>query len=85
MVNQTFGDMLFCPGSDQLNEFPSPESLKKRVMISTKPPREHLETQNGKEKESQHMSKKSSKKEHWEGEKTGSKNELETYDKVHQE
>ncbi|CAH9094151.1 unnamed protein product [Cuscuta europaea] len=40
MVKQTFGDMLFCPESD-LNEFPSPECLKGRVMISTKPPKKY--------------------------------------------
>ncbi|CAA0834405.1 Phosphoinositide phospholipase C 2 [Striga hermonthica] len=42
MITQTFGDMLFCPESD-LEEFPSPESLKKRVIISTKPPKEYLQ------------------------------------------
>ncbi|WCJ41095.1 Phosphoinositide phospholipase C 4 [Euphorbia peplus] len=43
MVTQTFGDILFCPGSERFKDFPSPESLKKRVMISTKPPKEYLE------------------------------------------
>ncbi|XP_027159957.1 phosphoinositide phospholipase C 2-like [Coffea eugenioides] len=43
MINETFGDMLFVPGSDGLREFPSPESLKRKVMISTKPPKEYLE------------------------------------------
>lgn len=38
MVTTTFGDMLFCPKSDYLGEFPSPEALKRKVMISTKPP-----------------------------------------------
>ncbi|KAF8402649.1 hypothetical protein HHK36_010738 [Tetracentron sinense] len=51
MVTQTFGDMLFSPGSECLEEFPSPESLKKRVIISTKPPKEYLETKSIKEKE----------------------------------
>nr|GMC63872.1 phosphoinositide phospholipase C 2-like [Ipomoea batatas] len=44
MITQTFGDMLFSPGSESLKEFPSPESLKKRVVISTKPPKEYLKT-----------------------------------------
>lgn len=45
MITQTFGDMLFSHGSPQcLSEFPSPESLKKRVIISTKPPKEYLQT-----------------------------------------
>ncbi|CAN0909707.1 Phosphoinositide phospholipase C 2 [Linum grandiflorum] len=60
MVTQTFGDILFTPDSECLKEFPSPESLKKRIIISTKPPKEYLkakvpkddvqegDTQNGK-------------------------------------
>ncbi|KAM7499373.1 hypothetical protein LguiA_023787 [Lonicera macranthoides] len=51
MVTHTFGDMLFCPGSECLKEFPSPESLKKRIIISTKPPKEYLKTKEVKEKE----------------------------------
>ncbi|XP_038711763.1 phosphoinositide phospholipase C 2-like isoform X2 [Tripterygium wilfordii] len=62
MVNGTFGDMLFVPQSDKLEEFPSPEYLKKKVMISTKPPKEYLETQTREEKETSEKSKKSSKK-----------------------
>ncbi|KAM7272119.1 hypothetical protein ACFE04_031333 [Oxalis oulophora] len=42
MVTETFGDILFTPGSECLKEFPSPESLKKRIIISTKPPKEYL-------------------------------------------
>ena len=44
MVTSTFQDILFSPGSDCLKEFPSPESLKKRIIISTKPPKEYLKT-----------------------------------------
>ncbi|KAI3458551.1 hypothetical protein Pfo_015214 [Paulownia fortunei] len=43
MITQTFGEMLFTPGSDLLRDFPSPESLKRRIVISTKPPKEYLE------------------------------------------
>ncbi|XP_059302165.1 phosphoinositide phospholipase C 7-like isoform X2 [Lycium ferocissimum] len=43
MITQTFGDMLFSP-SECLKELPSPASLKKRVMISTKPPKEYLQS-----------------------------------------
>ncbi|XP_073293132.1 phosphoinositide phospholipase C 2-like [Primulina huaijiensis] len=43
MITQTFGDMVFSPGPECLKEFPSPESLKKRVIISTKPPKEYLQ------------------------------------------
>ncbi|PSS34473.1 Phosphoinositide phospholipase [Actinidia chinensis var. chinensis] len=55
MVTQTFGEILFSPGSECLKEFPSPESLKKRIIISTKPPKEYLESKElkGKEDESQ--------------------------------
>ena len=54
MVTQTFGEILFSPGSECLKEFPSPESLKKRIIISTKPPKEYLENKElkGKEDES---------------------------------
>ncbi|XP_043724315.1 phosphoinositide phospholipase C 6-like [Telopea speciosissima] len=45
MVTQTFGEMLFYPESDFLVEFPSPEVLKYRIILSTKPPKEYLETQ----------------------------------------
>ncbi|KAI9194270.1 hypothetical protein LWI28_004640 [Acer negundo] len=38
MVMNVFGEMLYLPGTDCLEKFPSPESLKKRVLISTKPP-----------------------------------------------
>ncbi|KAF9596947.1 hypothetical protein IFM89_014526 [Coptis chinensis] len=50
MVTETFGNMLFTPGPECLKEFPSPESLKKRILISTKPPKEYLEAKSIKEK-----------------------------------
>ncbi|KAM7271143.1 hypothetical protein ACFE04_030357 [Oxalis oulophora] len=43
MVTQTFGDLLYYPESDLLEEFPSPEELIHRIIISTKPPKEYLE------------------------------------------
>ncbi|XVF05322.1 hypothetical protein REPUB_Repub05bG0162400 [Reevesia pubescens] len=43
MVTETFGEMLYCTETENLEKFPSPESLKKRVLISTKPPKEYLE------------------------------------------
>ncbi|KAE9606176.1 hypothetical protein Lal_00025073 [Lupinus albus] len=56
MVSQTFGDTLFYPTIESLKQFPSPESLKKRIIISTKPPKEYLEAKEIKEKgeDSQH-------------------------------
>ncbi|XP_059457746.1 phosphoinositide phospholipase C 6-like [Corylus avellana] len=43
MVTQTFGEMLYYPQGEYLAEFPAPESLKHRIVISTKPPKEYLE------------------------------------------
>lgn len=51
MVTQTFQEILFTPGPESLKEFPSPESLKRRIIISTKPPKEYLEAKEVKEKE----------------------------------
>ncbi|XP_076933057.1 phosphoinositide phospholipase C 4-like [Bidens hawaiensis] len=44
MITETFGSMLFSPESENLEELPSPENLKYRILISTKPPKEYLET-----------------------------------------
>ena len=44
MITRTFESMLYYPESDCLSEFPSPESLKHRIIISTKPPKEYLES-----------------------------------------
>lgn len=51
MVTQTFGKMLFRPESECLKEFPAPEDLKYRILVSTKPPKEYLEAQVNKDKE----------------------------------
>lgn len=51
MVTATFGDMLYVPRSEYLNGFPSPESLRRRILISTKPP-EHTKGESIKEKPS---------------------------------
>lgn len=44
MLAEIFGDTLYYPTTDCLAEFPSPESLKNRIIISTKPPKEYLES-----------------------------------------
>lgn len=44
MVTQIFGELLYYPEADSLMEFPTPESLKGRILISTKPPKEYLES-----------------------------------------
>ncbi|KAI4306604.1 hypothetical protein L6164_029865 [Bauhinia variegata] len=46
MITETFGDMLFYPESENFNQFPSPEELKYRILISTKPPNEYLQSEN---------------------------------------
>jgi len=43
MVTNIFGDTLFTPNTENVKEFPSPDSLKRRIVISTKPPKEYLE------------------------------------------
>lgn len=50
MVTGIFGDTLFYPQAESLSEFPSPESLKYRIIISTKPPKEYLESKHKKKK-----------------------------------
>lgn len=49
MVIETFGDMLYYPDSESSKEFPSPEALKERIIISTKAPKEYLEAKDDKE------------------------------------
>lgn len=51
MVIQIFGEMLYYPESGCLEEFPAPEALKYRIILSTKPPKEYLELRNQKEGE----------------------------------
>lgn len=49
MVVEVFGNILYYPPDDthELKELPSPEQLKGRVLLSTKPPKEYLETKLG--------------------------------------
>ncbi|KAK4606083.1 hypothetical protein RGQ29_000383 [Quercus rubra] len=48
LITQTFEDMLFYPQSKRLKEFHSPEELKYRIIISTKPPKEYLKVKSEK-------------------------------------
>ncbi|XP_010253735.1 PREDICTED: phosphoinositide phospholipase C 2-like isoform X2 [Nelumbo nucifera] len=77
MLTQTFRDALFTPGSEGLEEFPSPESLKQRIVISTKPPKEYLQA---KEKESDSQ-KDSADEENWGNEVNDLKVGLQDIDK----
>nr|GMD44952.1 phosphoinositide phospholipase C 2-like [Ipomoea batatas] len=67
MVSQTFGDILFAPGSECLAEFPSPESLKRKIIISTKPPVEYQESKSLKDKDNSnsHSTKSASEENAW--------------------
>ena len=65
MVDQTFGKMLFYPQSECLKEFPTPEDLKNKIIISTKPPKEYLEAQNNKDKMSNSQKGKDSDDDVW--------------------
>ncbi|KAL7601051.1 hypothetical protein Lser_V15G25831 [Lactuca serriola] len=58
MVIETFGDVLYYSGSDTITEYPSPESLKKRIIVSTKPPKEYLDKTNSMEKNDEESSVK---------------------------
>ncbi|WZZ31542.1 hypothetical protein YC2023_014943 [Brassica napus] len=45
MVSKTFGGTLFRCTEEYKERFPSPEALKNKILISTKPPKEYLQTQ----------------------------------------
>ncbi|CAL4910535.1 unnamed protein product [Urochloa decumbens] len=49
MLKETFGDMLYISESESMSEFPSPDDLKGKIIISTKPPKEYLQTKSSKE------------------------------------
>ena len=51
MISETFGESLFVAKSEYLEEFPSPEELNMKIIISTKPPKEYLESKSFKDKE----------------------------------
>ncbi|KAI4306829.1 hypothetical protein L6164_030074 [Bauhinia variegata] len=51
MAIQVFGETLYYPETDSLDEFPSPESLKGRILISTNPPKEYLKSKRVKDRE----------------------------------
>ena len=51
MITNTYGEMLFTAKSEFLEELPSPEALKMKILISTKPPKEYLESKTIKEED----------------------------------
>ncbi|XP_062181461.1 phosphoinositide phospholipase C 2-like [Phragmites australis] len=54
MIKETFGDMLYISESEHMAEFPSPDDLKGKIIISTKPPKKYPQTKSGKEEISAH-------------------------------
>ncbi|GAB2216412.1 hypothetical protein Droror1_Dr00024185 [Drosera rotundifolia] len=65
ILTDTFGDMLFLPGSETFQRLPSPEKLKNRIIISTKPPKEYLEAKDVKHKDDSQRGKDSAEEEAW--------------------
>lgn len=63
--------MLYCPESGVLEEFPSPEALKHKIILSTKPPKEYLGTNNNKDGESPSPKEKDSSDDEAEAEAEG--------------
>ncbi|XP_027368438.1 phosphoinositide phospholipase C 2-like [Abrus precatorius] len=59
MVDDIFGDMLFRPHSQPMKQFPSPEKLKGKILISTKPPESH--ESEGQKEEGQRLEDKGDK------------------------
>ncbi|XP_008789093.2 phosphoinositide phospholipase C 2-like isoform X1 [Phoenix dactylifera] len=82
MVTETFGDMLYYPDKDSIEEFPSPEALKRRIILSTKPPKEYLEAKDDKDKDGAPQNGKvSNEEEAWGKEVPDLQYELESADK----
>jgi len=88
LVTQIFGEVLYYPGEECcLTEFPSPESLKNRVIISTKPPRERFESNQIKDNGNRSMlneSESSEEESFRNASPNSSRNEVETEDTVRQ-
>lgn len=49
MLKETFGEMLYVSESEHMAEFPSPDELKGKIVISTKAPKEYLQTKSSKD------------------------------------
>ncbi|XP_020578229.1 phosphoinositide phospholipase C 6-like isoform X1 [Phalaenopsis equestris] len=79
MVIETFGEMLYYPNSETHEVFPSPESLKRRIILSTKPPKEYLETLSSK-KEKEYQNRSISIEEDDWGELPDMKAQIESYE-----
>ncbi|KAM3691571.1 hypothetical protein ACB098_08G024300 [Castanea mollissima] len=51
MVTIMFGELLYRNDAKKLEVFPSPGSLKRKILISTKPPKEYLDEESSMERE----------------------------------
>ncbi|KAJ6810556.1 phosphoinositide phospholipase C 2-like [Iris pallida] len=80
MLKDTFEDLLFYPESDNLEQFPSPEYLKLKIIISTKPPKELLEPKTLEDKDSDLS--KAYEDEQWGAEVTDLKSEINAENKI---
>jgi len=49
MVIEVFGEKLYYPDNEHIDEFPSPEELKGKIILSTKPPKEYLKAKQSKD------------------------------------
>lgn len=90
LVVEIFGDTLYTSDAEPAEKLPSPESLKRRIIISTKPPKEYLQSSSGnagKDKEDESFlkgDKDSSDDDSWGNELPDlEKNLIDQPDKVH--
>lgn len=82
-ITETFGEMLHTSECEHLEEFPSPDSLKMKVIISTKPPKEYLESKTAKDEAPELQ--KGTEKESWGAEVTDLKAKLSSNVKLEHE
>lgn len=79
---KTFKEMLFVPEAECLKELPSPEELKYRIIISTKPPKEYLEDKSVNDKADNLHKRKDSEEDSWGKEPSDLTDEHEDVDAV---
>ncbi|OAY57730.1 phosphoinositide phospholipase C 4 [Manihot esculenta] len=65
IIIETFDDMLYYPECECLEEFPSPEDLKHRIIISTKPPKKYHKSESVKIKGNKSQKDKDSDDDVW--------------------
>ena len=83
MLSETFGEVLYCPEEDGIKELPSPEKLMKRVIISTKPPKEYLEDKCPEDDQNNLSNRKDSDDSSWDDEPVNDTADILNNDKVY--